>query len=324
MAAYQNDREQIISTLQVKHQESVSYYAEIERLSSFVSELTEQKERLERNLSNLTSQYEDKQKSLVKALNDFSNYKQKFFEVERRYNELQERLKCENGNSDVDAGKQTGGSLSYHQPMALDVETMKQDYEKLLTEQNSQILDLGKHLAELEQLLREKERHVSSKEQELSALSVKLHLSEASISAKDSELNSARKQCENLAFQLQGVTNERAELTGELDELRRRCESLSSDVQLTRQTNNAMTVSLSNKDLEINTLQEKVLSLDSIVQQRSEDSASGDNAQLEHLVKEVETLRSHGLLLQQDRDHLYLAILQFQAENTELKTEVRK
>lgn len=324
VAAYQNDREQIISTLQVKHQESVSYYAEIERLSSFVSELTEQKERLERNLSNLTSQYEDKQKSLVKALNDFSNYKQKFFEVERRYNELQERLKCENGNSDVDAGKQTGGSLSYHQPMALDVETMKQDYEKLLTEQNSQILDLGKHLAELEQLLREKERHVSSKEQELSALSVKLHLSEASISAKDSELNSARKQCENLAFQLQGVTNERAELTGELDELRRRCESLSSDVQLTRQTNNAMTVSLSNKDLEINTLQEKVLSLDSIVQQRSEDSASGDNAQLEHLVKEVETLRSHGLLLQQDRDHLYLAILQFQAENTELKTELQR
>lgn len=320
ITAYQNDRDQIINTLNVKHQESISYYSEVERLSSLVAELTEHKEKLDRNYSNLTAQYEDKQKSLVKALNELANYKQRLAESERYFSDAQEKLRNEKeGSGTVDQLP-----ITFPPNMEIpNITALKQSYESALAERDERLAELGRLSDKNEQLLHEKEQQLNAKEQEMSRLMVKLHLAEANVSAKESELSSLRKQCENLTFQLQGLTDERTELTNELDELHKRCDSQMADVQLIRQANNSMTVAVSNKDLEIATLKEKVKSLESVVQQHSENAADGGHAETEHLLREIEMLKNQGQLLQQDRDHLYLAIHQFQAENTELKNEVR-
>src|SRR6218665_565097 len=320
VTAYQNDRDQIINTLNVKHEESMSYYSEVERLSSLMSEVTEHKETLERNYSNLTLQYEDKQKSLVKALNELANYKQRLAESERCFSDVQGKLRNE----------MDGSSMMMDQspntfPPTLEtpnIAALKQNYETALAERDERIAELGQLLDKNGQLLYEKEQQLNSKEQEMTRLMVKLHLAEANVSTKESELSSLRKQSDNLTFQLQGLTDERTELTNELDELRKRNEGLTADVQVIRQASNAMTVAVSNKDLEIATLTDKVKSLESVVQQRGENEVDGGHAEVEHLMREIETLRNQGQLLQQDRDRLYLAIHQFQAENTELKNEV--
>ena len=64
-----------------------------------------------------------------------------------------------------------------------------------------------------------KEHVLTEREQELVRVSARLRIAEDSLASRDSELSSARKQCETLTFQAQGLESDGGEMRRERDEL---------------------------------------------------------------------------------------------------------
>lgn len=61
LVMFQNDREQIVAALGAKHQESVAYHAEVQRLNELMSTEGHKQDVLQQEYSSLRKQYTDKQ-----------------------------------------------------------------------------------------------------------------------------------------------------------------------------------------------------------------------------------------------------------------------
>ena len=75
--------------LNAKHQESVSYHEEMQRLRAALEGEGQARDRLDTDYTTLRRQYEDKQQALVKTQNEMLNYKRKYSEVDAKHKDLQ-------------------------------------------------------------------------------------------------------------------------------------------------------------------------------------------------------------------------------------------
>ena len=100
VAVFTQDREQIIAALNHKHQESVSFHGEVQRLTALRYKETEASDMLKHDYTILSQQYEDKSQALLKTQHEMMNYKHKLLETENRLNHLKshQRQKREEKN----------------------------------------------------------------------------------------------------------------------------------------------------------------------------------------------------------------------------------
>ena len=272
LSIFQSDREQLINALNTKHQESVAYYEDCLRLKTAVTEMTEQRETLERNCSNLSQQYDDKHKSLMKALNELSNYRQKLSEMEKQYQKF-----GNNKNDKADTDKSSSPGIFYIGDSAATTlnatENVPQsEKEQIVTEKNQLVQDFEQRLAERDSIL-------IARDQEISKLSQLVSQLEAASSAKESDLAMLRKMCDNLTFKVQSASIDHSELSHEIENLRSRCEALSSELLSLKQVNSSLMVGSNQKDFELNALKERLNSLNQAANQAESSTVENDPTQ---------------------------------------------
>ncbi len=296
VALFQKDREQLITALNQKHQEVLLYHQELQKLTAVRNEEVTEHEKMQHEFSTLKFQYEDKQKQLLKCQNDLLNYKQKYAEAEEKCDELIKKqlespdhvmvktveTNLENNNrssqmrdspfrvikeeiplESVESllGKQQTDSPRIS-PSVLDaknkeIEGLKSQVRKL-KENERVVRDMTDTIHTKENLLYQKDNTIISKDKTISELNARIHRSEEMISHRDTEIHTIKKQQENLIFQLEGLQTELQDSIRDRDQLQGQVSGLSSEVALLKETKSKFSMDLSEKELELNGLREKV------------------------------------------------------------------
>ncbi|XP_067680308.1 thyroid receptor-interacting protein 11-like isoform X2 [Haliotis asinina] len=280
---FQAEREQMITYLNQKHQESVTYHNEIQRLTALVSTQTEQFETLNRNYTNLVPQFEDKTQTLLKTQNELLNYKQKYNELEIKYGEL---LGRSNMSETID-----------------------------MATYNTKEVELQKTQDRLSELQQE----VNDRDQKIQSLSSKIHELESIVSSKEAERISFKKQADNLTFQLQGLQTELHDFRTERVSTQQKSSEIDSELQVLKDTNNQLTLSLREKEFELTSLREKTATLTTLLQQQQ-----GEKGQVDHLVQENASLHQQTVQYQQERDQAIMALQQKHSDVEELNKEIAR
>lgn len=78
-----SERAELIRTVQVKHQESVQYHNEIQRLTGVLDQEMKKLEEMKCQHANLTQQYEEKQKMMLSTQNDLAAAEMRIQELEK-------------------------------------------------------------------------------------------------------------------------------------------------------------------------------------------------------------------------------------------------
>ena len=91
VSVFLNDRQQIIAALNAKHQESVAYHGEIQRLQGLISQENAKQDRLQQEYSVLVAQYEDRQRALVSTQQELIALKQRLQQVLREKEDILSR-----------------------------------------------------------------------------------------------------------------------------------------------------------------------------------------------------------------------------------------
>ncbi len=296
VALFQKDREQLITALNQKHQEVLLYHQELQKLTAVRNGEVAEQEKLQQEFSTLQFQYEDKQKQLLKSQNDLLNYKQKYAEAEEKYDELLKNqleypehvavktveTNLENNNRSSQMrdspfrvikeeipletvesllGKQQTDSPRIS-PTVLDgknkeIEGLKSQLKKL--KENEKVLrDMKDAIQTKENLIHQRDNTIISKDKTISELNARVHRSEEIISHRDTEIHTIKKQQENLIFQLEGLQTEFHDAIRDRDQLQGHVSGLSSEVALLKETKSKLSMDLSEKELELNGLREKV------------------------------------------------------------------
>ncbi|XP_046578475.1 thyroid receptor-interacting protein 11-like [Haliotis rubra] len=280
---FQAEREQMITYLNQKHQESVTYHNEIQRLTALVSTQTEQFETLNRNYTNLVPQFEDKTQTLLKTQNELLNYKQKYNELEIKYGEL---LGRSNMSETVD-----------------------------MATYNTKEVELQKSQDRISELQQE----VNDRDQKIQGLSSKIHELESVVSSKEAERTSFKKQADNLTFQLHGLQTELHDFKTERVSTQQKSSEIDSELQVLKDSNNQLTLSLREKEFELTSLREKTGTLTTLLQQQQ-----GEKGQVDHLVQENASLHQQTVQYQQERDQAIMAFQQKHSDVEELNKEITR
>ncbi|XP_071079460.1 thyroid receptor-interacting protein 11-like isoform X4 [Haliotis cracherodii] len=283
MMTFQAEREQMITYLNQKHQESVTYHNEIQRLTALVSTQTEQFEALNRNYTNLVPQFEDKTQTLLKTQNELLNYKQKYNELEVKYGEL---LGRSNMSETVD-----------------------------MATYNTKMVELQKCQDRLSELQQE----INDRDLKIQGLSSKIHELESVVSSKEAERTSFKKQADNLTFQLQGLQTELQDFRTESVSTKQKSSEIDSELQVLKDSNNQLTLSLREKEFELTSLREKTGTLTTLLQQQQ-----GEQGQVDHLVQENASLHQQTVQYQQERDQTIMALRQKHTDVEELNKEIAR
>ncbi|XP_048733760.1 thyroid receptor-interacting protein 11-like isoform X4 [Ostrea edulis] len=278
-----SEREQMITYLNQKHQESVAYHTEIQRLTEYINIETEKHQALQQNYAALVPQFEEKNENLLKVQNELINYKQKFQDLEIKCSELDQRM---NASETVD-------SLTHNS---------KLEEIKRLQEKQKELLDS----------LKEKEIKCQTLHQQNSEY-------EESLSKQTMEISSLKKQLDNMTFKLQGLQSELSDEGSEKTGLEHQVVEQMSNIQILKESNNHLTLSLQEKEFEVNSLHEKVRTLQAVIQNKE-----GEKGQVNKLMQENESILGQARQLQQERDQAIMALKQRQSEQTGLLQEIQK
>ncbi|XP_064623324.1 thyroid receptor-interacting protein 11-like isoform X2 [Lineus longissimus] len=281
LAIYQNDREQIINALNQKHQESLQYHGELQRLTDFVNKEMEKREKISQDFENLKQQYEDKQQSLLKTQNELVNYKQKYAELDESYRDV--------------VGKE-GVNM---------IET------KYYDEKCADVLDLSEKMKQQDSVISQKERQISELIQKIESL-------EDLVKAKESDLNNLKMQLEKLNFELNELQIKLNDSKLEISTSQKRTSDQDSENSLLRESTNKLTMILQEKDFEINALKEKAQTLTRLMQERG---TGGNKEEMERVLRESEATQHQAQLFRQERDQMVLAMKQQQDENVGLQSQ---
>ena len=287
VAVFQQDREQIIVLLNQKHQESITYHAEIQRLNGALAGSSESKDKLEQEYYKLQSQFEEKQKTLLNVQNDLISFKQKYADLEVVYQDLLE--KESSSSSTVDSSV----------------------YE----ERNNQVSQLSEKIRLQQDALSEKDRSITE-------ATSNLHRTEKILMNKEVELNTLRKQLENITFQLQGLRSELEDFQKDKAKLSEQCTSQLAEMASLKESGERLTMSLRDKEFEVNALREKTATLTAMVQEGG--AAGGNKAEMEQLMRESEAMQGQAQKFQQERDQVLLELQHRQTENADLQLQVIK
>jgi len=323
---YQRDREQLINALTAKHQESVGFYEEAQRLAARVSEMGVELEQRAQANNSLSQQYEEKQRALYSALNELSTLRQRRMELERQ-------LASRSSLADS-VHKETVSRVSFsidsddddNEPVASSppvIEGLSQDirqYKDAVAEKELAIGERDQRINKLEQAIADRERLMEERQQEFLDGAGKLRHLEEVISTRNSEVTALRKQCENLTFDLQGTAGERSEAMRERDGLQRKCESLASELQSLRSHYDEIFTVTSKKDYELESLRARVASLEKLVD--SAGRGEQHDGEVKMLLTQLEGLRRQMEMLQHERDLACQELRQCQTECAELRNKV--
>nr|XP_019928295.2 thyroid receptor-interacting protein 11 isoform X5 [Crassostrea gigas]XP_019928296.2 thyroid receptor-interacting protein 11 isoform X5 [Crassostrea gigas] len=278
-----NEREQMITYLNQKHQESVAYHAEIQRLTEYINDETEKHQTLQQNYAAIVPQFEEKSENLLKTQNELINYKHKFQDLEIKYGEMDQRL---NASETVDI-------LTHN---------LKLEEIKRLQEREKELLDS----------IKEKEAKVQTLHQQNLEY-------EESHAKQTAEISSLKKQLDNMAFKLQGLQSELSDEGSEKSGLEHQVSEQLSNIQILKESNNRLTLMLQEKEFEVKSLQEKVQTLQAVIENKE-----GESGQVNKLMQENEVILSQARQLQQERDHAMMALKQKQSEQSQLFNEIQK
>jgi chromosome segregation ATPase len=283
LAIYQNDREQIINALNQKHQESLAYHSELQRLTEFVNKEMEKREKIAQDFENLKQQYEDKQKSLLKVHNELVNYKQKYFELDENYRDV--------------VGKD-GAKM---------IET------KYYDEKCAEVLDLNEKMKQQDTVINQKHKQNVELNQKIGSF-------DDLVKAKDSDLNNLKIQLEKYNFQLNEFHIKFNDANSEIALSQKRSSDQESENSLLRESTNKLTMILQEKDFAINALKEKAQTLTRLMQEKSIGS---NKDEMERMLRESESVHNQAQLFRQERDQMVLALKQRQGENIGLQTQLQ-
>lgn len=329
LSVYQRDREQLINALTAKHQESVGFYEEAQRLAARVSELSVKLEQRAQAHDLMAQQYEEKQRALYTALNELSTLRQRRSELERLLAATRSAEVSKDANSrvsfsvDSDEGDDDE-DVSDRPSKAVLSEKSAQDmrlFKDAITEKELAISERDQRIGNLEQAIADRERLVEERQQEFIDGAAKLRQMEDLMSARNSELTVLRKQCESLAFDLQGANGDRSELSGERDMLRRNVEALSVELQTLRLAHDELAAAFSKKEYELGVCREQASSLEKLVASAGGEGQQHDG-QVEMLSSQLEVLRRQLQALQLERDAAHQELRHHQTEHQELRNKV--
>ena len=237
----QNEREQMIAYLNQKHQESISYHNEIQRLNAYISAEKETFNKLQQDYARLVPLFEDNKQALMKAQNELLNYEQKYRELEVKYGEVIQK-------SNVSE--------------TIDVVTFNAKEEELKRSQDK-----------LEELV----KNVDEKDNKIKMLTQKVFELESSVSDKDTGRTNLKKQVENLTFQLQGLQTELDDSSKELAAVRQKSAEQSSENQMLNELNNQMTLSIQEKESELSSFREKSGTLQTLLHAQQGEKGQVDH-----------------------------------------------
>lgn len=232
LASLQAERDQMVAFVNQKHQESVAYHNEVQRLTAYIHAENEKFENVQRNYANLVPEFEDKKQALLKAQNELINYKQKYSELEVKYGELVQRS---NVSETVDVS----------------MYNMKAQEASKLQERFTQC----------QQTLQSKEAKINSLNQRLNEL-------ELSTNSLESEKNNYKKQVEHLSFQMQSLRREVEVARQDSVEAEQGKEQQTSEMQALREANDKVMLSVREKEFEVTMLKEKCATLTAMLQER--------------------------------------------------------
>ncbi|CAH1793242.1 unnamed protein product [Owenia fusiformis] len=294
---YINDREHLVAAVNQKHQESLAYHNESQKLNASLIEDIAKREKLEQEHSKLMQEFEEKQKAYLKTQNELVNYKQKFTELDNKYTE----------------SKQKSDSTS--QPIAVD---LNNTVELSVFEEKCQEVDhLAKEITTLNQSINEKEITIDKMNAQMTESNAKLNSSQNTITTKDTEISNLKREIDNTAFQLQTVKNEMNDALRDKQNLEQHIQELTSENTFLKESQTRLTMSNREKDFEVESLKEKAATLTALVTEK--DGARGET---ERLLVESEAMQTQAKTFQHERDQVMLALQQREQEIQQLNAQL--
>ncbi|XP_052766404.1 thyroid receptor-interacting protein 11-like isoform X4 [Mya arenaria] len=270
LAALQNEREQMITYLNQKHQESLTYHAEVQRVTALLNSENEKSEKMRHDYEVLVPMFEDNKHALVKAQNEILNYKQKYQELEVKHGQLIHQDSCETiDKAQYDAKTQ-------------ELNTLQERYNELML------------------TVKEKELKVQSVHQQVSDL-------EQNMRSTESERSAFKKQVDSFTFQIHGLQTEQGELKSEIKKLHEEKESVLLECQGLKEAYSRLGLQHRDREFEVQSLQEKVNSLTSIIQQQQ-----GEKGQLDQVMVENAATQNQIRQLMSERDAAFTRVQQQQ------------
>ncbi|GAB1607450.1 thyroid receptor-interacting protein 11-like isoform X3 [Argonauta hians] len=230
LGVIQAERDQIGSYLNQKHQESVAYHNEIQRMNVYIQNEAEKYDKLKCEHDKLMPLYEDRSQMLIKAQNDLVNYKQKYSELETKYDELVQRSNI----SDT-----------------VDVIT----YNNKVEETNS----LQERLSKAHATLTEQEQKIQGQ----------LHCNndtERLLRETELERNNLKKQHDSLTFQFGELERQLQETKAEMCASQQLQKEHSTEISTLKDINNKLSLSIQQKEFELRNVTEKSNTVMSMLQ----------------------------------------------------------
>ena len=270
LAALQSEREQMIVYLNQKHQESVAYHNEVQRLMAVINEESSKNEQVIQEYEKLVPQFEDKTQALLKAQNELINYKQKYTELEVKYGQLLQQSNIEE---------------------SVDRATFNSKAEELVR--------LQERYKELMDSVKEKEMKIQNLHQSVNEL-------EQNFRSADHERATYKKQVDNFVFQLHGLQTEQKDHKSEIALLKQEKVELNNENKTIKELNNKLTLQLQNHEFEVKTLQEKTATLTTFLQEHQGDQGQLDSLMQENevtqqRVKQMQHERDQAVLALQQK-----------------------
>jgi len=318
---YQRDREQLIGALTTKHQESVNFYEESQRLTAQVMELRDELEQRTRECDSLLQQYEEKQQALFTALSDVAALRQHRSELETQLASTRSSVTTASSGdqSSVDTVSNDASSAVVNN-LQLEIQRCR----NLLSEKEVALQKRERCIGGLETSVKEVSEELAIERQKCCDIATRLRSSEELLSSRTAELLALKKQCESLTFELQGSSARQSELVSERDLLRQRSESATAELQTLQAAHSELAATVHSRDFELNAFREQIASMQRLMEQGASSEGERHGEELKMLRDQLEGLRQQAMSLQHERDQAGLALQQQQAECIRLRNEVRR
>ena len=326
LQVYQRDREQLIGALTAKHQESVNFYEEAQRLTARVSDLRAEVERRTREQDSLSQRYEEKQQALCTALGDVAALRQRRSELENQLAAVKLTVTAHSSENESTADNDSNAVVDGGSAAINDLQLEVQRCRELLAEKDAALQQRERCVGDLEASLKDATAELEAERQKCCDVAARLRSSEELLSSRTAELLASKKQCESLTFELHGCRARQSELVGERDLLRQRSESLATELQALQAAHGELTATVGSREFELNAFREQIASMQRLAV--SGETAGGEAGQhveeLKILRDQLEGLRQRAVSVQHERDQAYLALQQLQTECSQLKNEVTR
>uniref|UniRef100_T1JGE6 Thyroid receptor-interacting protein 11 n=1 Tax=Strigamia maritima TaxID=126957 RepID=T1JGE6_STRMM len=289
-----NERQQIIAALNQKHEESVAYHAEIQRLSAALYTEHEKSSNLELQHSNVAKQYEDKQKTLINAQEELIGVRQRVTELEQQHLELKGKY----------------------------AELLEKDEGEVVQVAKNDWAEMEEELDRLKKASRDKDEWLFEKDKLLREHQQRLERVGNECRRRDEEIVTMKRHIDSLNLQIGSMKDELGSSLRGQEVDRERVENATSETNILKETNSRLCLVVQEREFEITALKEKVVTLTRVVEQQSQ-SDSNNPEEMKRLLKESEAMQSKAQEFQQERDQALMMVNQKQQENKQINNQLQ-